>query len=255
MAEQQITRRIRSQKRESSILTSARGLVREHGFLGMRITAVAKASGVSVGTLYTHFESREDLILALASRSLRGRLDGFEHVFADDSLGPAERLVVAVCLDFLFSVDHPELFAAEQLSATPSVWDGGSARRALEVSSHHAEIMLHISAAARAAIDRDEFDPWTDRGAQAAAIDRGIWTLMAGSSHVRATVARVHGDYESQTERVLPGSLQANIAALFSGYGWRSTQPKADVERLAEYATRLPTITTNSDGDDAPRTN
>ena len=226
----------------------------QYGFLGMRISAVAKAAGVSVGTLYTHFESREDLIMALASRALLGRLDGFQVVFADDSLGSAERLVVAVCLDFLFSVDHPELFAAEQLSATPSIWDGGSDRRARELSSHHAEIMLHISAAAREAIDRDEFEPWPEREAQAASIDRGIWTLMAGSAHVRAIVARVHGDYEAQTERALPDSLRANIAALFRGYGWRSTQPEADVGRLAEYALRLPTTTTTSDGDDASRT-
>jgi len=248
MAEQRTTRREQTRHREQSILASARGVVRTLGFLRMRISEVAKAAGVSVGTFYTHFESREDLIMALASQALQGRLDGFQAVFADDSLGSAERLVVAVCVDFLFSVDHPELFAAEQLCATPSVWDGGSARRASELSSYHAEIMRHISTAARDAIDRGEFEPWADREAQAASIDRGIWTLMAGSAHVRATVAREQDDYEYPTERALPASLRANITALFRGYGWGADRPTEAVERLANYAFELPT---NSDGDEA----
>lgn len=118
------SRQARTRKREQHILEAARALVADEGFLALKMTDVAQAATVSVGTLYTHFESKEDLIMALATETWRGRLAGFEAIFAVETLSRAERLVAAVFVDFLFSVDHPELFAAEQLAATPSVWEG-----------------------------------------------------------------------------------------------------------------------------------
>ncbi|ETW91929.1 MAG: hypothetical protein ETSY2_55420, partial [Candidatus Entotheonella gemina] len=163
---------------------TARTLVAAEGFLALKMTEVAQAASVSVGTLYTHFKSKEDLIMALATQTWRGRLAGFEAIFAVDTLSWAERLVAAVFVDFLFSVDHPELFAAEQLAVPPSVWEGASERRTQEMRILHHRIMDAIAQAAHQAIESGEFEPWADHEQQARAIDRGIWTLMIGSSAI-----------------------------------------------------------------------
>ena len=132
------------------------------------MTDVAQAATISVGTLYTHFESKEDLIMALATETWRGRLAGFEAIFGAEALSLAERLVAGVFVDFLFSVDHPELFAAEQLAAAPSVWEGASERRTEEMRTLHRRIMGLIAQIAHQAIDRGEFTPWDEsRGAGA----------------------------------------------------------------------------------------
>ncbi len=227
------SRQARTRKREQHILEAARALVADEGFLALKMTDVAQAATVSVGTLYTHFESKEDLIMALATETWRGRLAGFEAIFAVETLSRAERLVAAVFVDFLFSVDHPELFAAEQLAATPSVWEGASERRTQDMRSLHHQIMSLIAQIARQAIDQGGFDPWEDREQQAHALDRSIWTLMIGSSSVWYAASTLEGAGDSTAQ--IPETLQSHCRALFCGYGWRSPDAEEDVRRLADY--------------------
>ncbi len=227
-------RRARTRQREQHILETARTLVAAEGFLALKMTDVAHAASVSVGTLYTHFESKEDLIMALATQTWRGRLSGFEAIFAQDSLSWAERLVAAVFVDFLFSVDHPELFAAEQLAATPSVWEGASERRTQEMRTLHHRIMDVIAQAAHHAIEGKEFEPWADREQQARTIDRSIWTLMLGSSAIWSAVSNLEEEAIEPTVEI-PETLQSHCRVLFCGYGWRSPDTEGDVRRLAAY--------------------
>ncbi len=226
-------RQVRTREREQHILEAARALITDEGFLALKMTDVAKAATVSVGTLYTHFESKEDLIMALATETWRGRLAGFEAIFGVETLSQAERLVAAVFVDFLFSVDHPELFAAEQLAATPSVWEGASERRTQDMRSLHREIMSLIAQIARQAIDQGEFAPWQDPEQQAHAIDRSIWTLMIGSSSVWYATSILEESGDRSVE--IPETLQSHCRVLFSGYGWLSPDAEEDVRRLADY--------------------
>ena len=230
------SRQARTREREQRILGAARTLVATEGFLALKMTEVAQAATVSVGTLYTHFESKEDLIMALATETWRGRLSGFETIFAEENLLWSERLVAAVFVDFLFSVDHPELFAAEQLAATASVWEGASERRTQDMRVLHHRIMDAITQAAREAIDRGEFASWDDPERQARAIDRGIWTLMIGSSSTWYAAAILEEEVDLTVR--IPETLQSHCRALFCGYGWQSPDPERDVRRLADYSLR-----------------
>ncbi len=234
MATRPSSRQARTRQREQHILETARTLVSVEGFLALKMSDVAQAASVSVGTLYTHFESKEDLIMALATQTWRGRLAGFNAIFAVNTLSWAERLVAAVFVDFLFSVDHPELFAAEQLAATPSVWEGASERRTQEMRTLHHRIMDGIAQTAHQAIENGEFEPWADRKQQARAVDRGIWTLMLGSSAVWSAVSTLEEEVAADTVEI-PETLQDLCQALFCGYGWRSPDASDDVRRLAAY--------------------
>ncbi|OLB75868.1 MAG: hypothetical protein AUI14_20125, partial [Actinobacteria bacterium 13_2_20CM_2_71_6] len=80
-------------RRESAararILDTATGLFYVHGIRGVGIDAIVAASGVAKATLYAHFPSKEDLVLAYLARSdeaWRGKLRA-----AADAAGPDPR--------------------------------------------------------------------------------------------------------------------------------------------------------------------
>jgi hypothetical protein len=91
-----------------------------------------------------------------------------------------------------------------------------------------------VAKVARPAIDAGAFEPWTNRAKQAKAIDRGVWTLMSGSSYIWNVTGA--GEHSNRRLSRLPDWLKSNTCALFKGYGWRSKQPEMDIERLAKYS-------------------
>lgn len=51
--------------RKSAILVATRGMIDSNGFDGVTMNAIAKAAGVSKGTLYLYAQSKEELFLTL----------------------------------------------------------------------------------------------------------------------------------------------------------------------------------------------
>lgn len=49
------------------LLESALDLIKEHGFHGTPVSLVAKKAGVAAGTVYTYFQSKDELILEIYS--------------------------------------------------------------------------------------------------------------------------------------------------------------------------------------------
>lgn len=54
------------QKREELILDGAGELIADVGFFELKMSDLARTCGISVGTLYGHFASKEDLLIGLA---------------------------------------------------------------------------------------------------------------------------------------------------------------------------------------------
>ena len=59
-------------EREDRIVATAVALAEEGGFEAVRLRDVAAHSGVALGTLYRHFRSKEDLLVAALAREAAG---------------------------------------------------------------------------------------------------------------------------------------------------------------------------------------
>jgi len=59
-------RREKRELREKEIVEKTIRLLSERGFLDVRMSDIASETGYSMGTIYSHFESKEDLIVACA---------------------------------------------------------------------------------------------------------------------------------------------------------------------------------------------
>ena len=109
------------QQREELILERAGELIAEYGFFELKMSDLARACDISVGTLYAHFASKEDLLLGLAILAGQKRAGFFDYAHAHDG-SAMEKFIVASLLDIRFSIDHPQWFEAEYLALAPSIW-------------------------------------------------------------------------------------------------------------------------------------
>lgn len=76
--------------RAAAVRRALRTLVARHGFHGASMNAVAAEAGVATGTAYTHYGSKDELVLATYLET-KAELAAAAMVGLDPSAGPAER--------------------------------------------------------------------------------------------------------------------------------------------------------------------
>jgi AcrR family transcriptional regulator len=76
--------------RAAAVRRALRTMVARHGFHGASMSAVAAEAGVATGTAYTHYQSKNELVLA-AYLETKAELAEAATAGLDRSAGPAER--------------------------------------------------------------------------------------------------------------------------------------------------------------------
>jgi len=115
-------------EREVLILDHAQRLLVRDGFQDLNLDELAEAVEYSKGTIYQHFESKEDLTLAIATRALRERSDLFERAskFQGRSRERMRAVGFACCQ---FAIIHRDYFSVEMMLKSDSFWEKASAER------------------------------------------------------------------------------------------------------------------------------
>jgi AcrR family transcriptional regulator len=114
--------------REELILTHARRLLLRDGYQGLSLDELARSIEYSKGTIYLHFQSKEDLTLAVATAALKERADLFERASKFQGLSRERaRAIGFACCHFM--VMHPEYFNIELMLKSQSFWEKASAQQ------------------------------------------------------------------------------------------------------------------------------
>ncbi len=116
------------QAREDLILEHAGRFLLRDGYQQLNLDELAKAVEYSKGTLYLHFETKEDLVLAIATRVLKERADLFER--ASKFTGRSRERMYAIgfaCCQF--AAMHREYFNLEMMLKSDSFWERASEER------------------------------------------------------------------------------------------------------------------------------
>jgi AcrR family transcriptional regulator len=97
-----------------SLLAAATVVFAEHGFHGASLDQVARAAGFTKGAVYSNFESKDDLFLALLEERAQQEMAALRRAVDDDR--PGESAWRALYLEFcLYALRHPP--AAAKLAA------------------------------------------------------------------------------------------------------------------------------------------
>lgn len=107
--------------REKLVIEHADVLLGEHGYLGLNLDELADRVEYSKATLYHHFVSKEDLMLAVVDQHFAKRHDYFARAWGFSG-ETRERIFAFGIADRLLSMQYPHGFPLVQLVRQPSIW-------------------------------------------------------------------------------------------------------------------------------------
>lgn len=163
-------------EREQLFLGRARELIREDGLLNLQMARLAEACDYATGTLYQHFASKEDLLMALSTQEVGLRVELFQRV-ANWTTGSRDRMFGIAVADMVFARRYPEHFRLAQYVFTEVVWGAASPERRQQALDAGKPIGVLIHGILDDAIKSGDLDP---RGLRAFELATGPWTICTG---------------------------------------------------------------------------
>jgi AcrR family transcriptional regulator len=218
-------RRVREvAEREQLFLGAARDLIRQDGLLNLQMARIAEKCDYAVGTLYQHFASKEDLLVALSADNSQHRVDLFRRV-AEWKAGTRDRMMGIAVADMMFVRLYPEHFRLAQLAFTEVVWGAASAERrrmALEAGEPLGRICDNIVE------DAVRCGDLKLKGMKPQEVGLGPWALTIGTH----TIIHVDGVLE-QGEIGDPYRLMMrHLHCLLNGFDWKPLFDPSDEAAL-----------------------
>jgi AcrR family transcriptional regulator len=103
--------RVREAARElyrRAILDAAEHVFSERGVAAARVQDIAVRAGLGVGTIYNHFDQKEDVLIALLDERTTGFLEAFEPTASDPA--PFRERLVARVLRLMAYIENHQMF-------------------------------------------------------------------------------------------------------------------------------------------------
>lgn len=226
--------------REQLILETADELLNQHGYLGLNLDHLAKRIEYSKATVYNHFTSKEDLVLAVVTMHLKTRNEYFSRALTFDGRA-RERVFVIGIADMILAKLYPQWFSLMQLVSTPSIWEKADNKRHQAyafTSSQCMKVMFEIIRQARNCGDLAEEYP-TDGHILSGLVS------MAKGTHLLTEGLPLLSDQAGIHPQDL---LFDNYNLFLDGVGWRplttewdydATQARIESEVFGEEMRRL----------------
>lgn len=221
------TKQEKHKQREDKIVSVSSDIIAEEGFFNLRMTDLAKKSEISVGTLYVHFESKEDLLIGIGIHSIRKRYELFQYVH-DKYTDPVERLSAILICDHILNEKIGEISEIERLAQFPSVWKRASYRRMEEMNLLCQNIGEFVRGIIESALESGELNASNDQAESiATCINASVWGVCVGMHHV-------FNSYCVKTQEILKENdikhayVEA-IHALLTGFGCKKKDFKTKI--------------------------
>ena len=207
-------------EREQLFLDRARELIRVEGLLNLQMSRVADGCDYAVGTLYQHFASKEDLLLAVATDTARKHVDLFRRV-ANWQAGPRDRMFAIGVADMIFVQRNPDFFRTAQYALCEVVWGAASQARRddfLAVNDPITELVTGIvnDAVAVGDLALNGFSPQQ--------LTVGMWSLCVGMHNLVHAEGVLQDFNVTEPYRVMCRHIQH----MLNGFGWKPLVDPAD---------------------------
>jgi AcrR family transcriptional regulator len=200
--------------RERRFLDTARALIHEEGLLNLQMARIAEKSEYAVGTLYQHFASKEDLLLAITRQDLRQHVELFEKV-RDWGASTRDRIFALAVADMIFVRQNPEHFRIAQYAFCEVVWRAASPECRAAILQAQEPIGAAVVSIIDDAIAGGDLVP---QGLSPEGVAIGIWSLTEGM-HKLVHAEGVMGDVSANSD---PYRLMCRYLQLYlNGLGWK----------------------------------
>lgn len=217
--------------REQLFLEKAIELIQADGFMNLQMSRIASKAEYSTGTLYQHFASKEDLLLALTNNMLVQRIALFEQLATWD-VCPREQLLGMGMADMLATRANPKFFKIAQFALTEAIWERASEHRRQSIIDTYEPTSKPILKVIQTAIDAGEVNPGK---LTAEELSLGFWSLSVGLHNLAHTAGTLEWFNIHQPYKV----LARHFNHLLNGFDWQPIIDPNDDEWIHEFIQKL----------------
>lgn len=206
--------------REERFLKAARVQIEQDGLLNLQMSRIADKCEYAVGTLYQHFASKEDLLLALTTENARHYADLFQRVAQWKATTRDQMLAIGVA-DMLFIRKNPHHFRIAQYTFSEAVWNAASEERRTCFFNVNNPVGQVVTGIVNDAIAKGDL---AANGLSAAEVATGFWSICLGMQNLSHTQGMLENFEVREPHRLMLRYLHH----LLNGFGWKALQDPAD---------------------------
>jgi AcrR family transcriptional regulator len=211
--------------REQQVLQRARVMLLTDGFNGLSMERLASEMNFAKGTLYNHFQNKEEIVAALAIESLELRRKLFEQ--ASISRPQSRQRIAAIgCACDLYATHYRDHFVIEEMLRSGAILEKSSELRQLLVRQYEHRIMAIVAGVIRDGMAVGDLK--LPDGMSAEEFVFGFWAIMYGSQILMAHSPTLVEIGVNQPQR----SIRYHAWTLLNGYNWQPLNTFESTEEL-----------------------
>lgn len=199
-------------ERELALLDIAENIMLVEGFSGLTMDKLVAACPYSKGTVYNHFNSKEDLLCALCIKGMRISLELFKK--AQGFSGNSREKILAIHFAYrLHALAYPTLFLCVLTSQTPAVKEKAAPQRLQLQEQLDKELTGYIDKLFSLALDKGDIRA----DLEVRQLTFSSWALSFGSNALLTMAGGVQGVQRLDQDQ----ALLTSINLLMDGMGWQ----------------------------------
>ncbi len=217
------------QEREAKILSVAREMLLQDGYLGLSMDRIAEAVEYGKGTVYRHFPNKEDIIMALAVETQKKRTALFQRASLFRGASRERLTAIAVACE-LFVRLYPSHFHVEQVVRITSIWEKTSENRQNVMRTCEQACMGIVAGIVRDAVAQGDLElpgPVTPED-----LVFGMWAINFGSFTLMSTSGSLMELGIDDPTLAIRGCINH----MLDGFGWKALSTDHDYEAVFEKA-------------------
>jgi len=222
---------------QSMILTAAANCIEQTSLLDFTMAAISKEAGLSMGSIYKHIQSKEDVLVALATQGYQHLEQVFQRVMALP-LPYVHRLLGLQLLGNDVISLYPFGSNLEMLVSSAAVRQRASASWLEQMTRADIACEEQCTSNILKAVSAGELDVSDQqREAMTEEIKLGSWSLHVGFVQVarQRAVRQLDAELAEQPNSLMPTDSIVQVQKrLLNSYPWRQPITDSDIERVCQ---------------------
>ncbi|NIB43564.1 TetR/AcrR family transcriptional regulator [Pseudomaricurvus alkylphenolicus] len=228
-------------EQEQKILQAAAECVEQTSLLDFTMSAIAKKAGVSMGSIYKHVHTKEDVLIALGMHTFENLQSVFRRILALDDLTPAQRLLAISLFDYNKVDPYPFSRHLEMLISSDAVQRRGSAHWLEKLTQSNAGCMQIFREFLEKTVEQDNLGTEGEPLEYLERLNLAIWTMGVG--HIQVVLQQYSLKSrlaENAADHGLPFPLPVNdphvvnMQQLINSFLWREPLQPEHILQVAE---------------------
>jgi len=210
--------------REQELLIIAEKLMEHEGFSGLTMDKLVAACNYSKGTVYNHFNSKEDLLCALCIKGIKLSMQLMRRALTFEGNTREKNLAIHFA-NRVFGLASPTLFMCILSGKSPAVQEKASTERLKEIDELEVEITAICDQTFSDALNAGDLN--VSMGVGIDGFSFANWAMSFGSNAlmIGASEANVIKSLD------LDFALLFNVSIMMDGMGWKPLSHQWDYKQ------------------------